>query len=289
MADARMLRTTVEITGTGDNGEPAILTASGKAIEFAGYLRAYVEGSDDPAAELDEQETLLPKLTVGEQSLRARQRRCAPRRGGRRSEGTSDESAAALHGSVARQAARGRRHRPSVDVCADRRHHSAARLCHASGQGARAELHGVRRDAAPARALRRLRGHRVHRRNGGNPRPDLQRRQGLAGFHPRVLPRRRQASRAREPGRGQGPGNRLSGDRGVQRSGERAAGPRADRPLRSIPPGRRLVERRPARVAPGRSRAGGSDVREGARADQGQGARSALARRGSGRPACRST
>jgi len=66
MADARMLRTTVEITGTGDKGEPAILTASGKAIEFAGYLRAYVEGSDDPAAELDEQETLLPKLTTGE-------------------------------------------------------------------------------------------------------------------------------------------------------------------------------------------------------------------------------
>jgi DNA topoisomerase I len=67
MADARMLRTTVEITGKAAAGEDAILTASGKAIEFAGYLRAYVEGSDDPSAELDEQETLLPKLSVGEQ------------------------------------------------------------------------------------------------------------------------------------------------------------------------------------------------------------------------------
>jgi DNA topoisomerase-1 len=66
MAEARMLRTSVEITGTGINGEPAVLTASGKAIEFAGYLRAYVEGSDDPAAELDEQETLLPKMNVGD-------------------------------------------------------------------------------------------------------------------------------------------------------------------------------------------------------------------------------
>lgn len=66
MADARLLRTTLEITGTTDTGESAILTASGKAIEFPGYLRAYVEGSDDPAAELDEQETLLPKLEVGE-------------------------------------------------------------------------------------------------------------------------------------------------------------------------------------------------------------------------------
>jgi DNA topoisomerase-1 len=66
MAEARMLRTTVEITGKGTNGREAVLTASGKAIEFAGYLRAYVEGSDDPAAELDEQETLLPKMTTGE-------------------------------------------------------------------------------------------------------------------------------------------------------------------------------------------------------------------------------
>jgi DNA topoisomerase-1 len=65
MAEARLLRTSVEITGTGTEGQ-AVLTASGKAIEFPGYLRAYVEGSDDPGAELDEQETLLPKLTVGE-------------------------------------------------------------------------------------------------------------------------------------------------------------------------------------------------------------------------------
>jgi len=65
MVDARVLRTTVEITGTGSNNEPAVFTASGKAIEFAGFRRAYVEGSDDPAAELEDQETVLPKLTVG--------------------------------------------------------------------------------------------------------------------------------------------------------------------------------------------------------------------------------
>ena len=38
---------------TGTNGETAVFTASGKAIEFAGFRRAYVEGSDDPAAELE--------------------------------------------------------------------------------------------------------------------------------------------------------------------------------------------------------------------------------------------
>src|SRR5918993_936105 len=67
MADARMLRTTVEITGETTDGGPATFTASGKAIEFPGYLRAYVEGSDDPSAELADQDTVLPKLAVGDQ------------------------------------------------------------------------------------------------------------------------------------------------------------------------------------------------------------------------------
>ena len=67
MADAKMLRTTVEITGETNDGAPVTFNASGNAIEFAGYLRAYVEGSDDPAAELGEQESVLPKLAVGEQ------------------------------------------------------------------------------------------------------------------------------------------------------------------------------------------------------------------------------
>ena len=67
MADAKMLRTTVEITGETNDGAPVTFNASGNAIEFAGFLRAYVEGSDDPAAALDEQETLLPKLAVGDQ------------------------------------------------------------------------------------------------------------------------------------------------------------------------------------------------------------------------------
>ena len=66
MVDARVLRTTIEIAAKGAGQEQAVFTASGKAIEFAGFRRAYVEGSDDPAAELDEQETLLPKLAAGD-------------------------------------------------------------------------------------------------------------------------------------------------------------------------------------------------------------------------------
>src|SRR3954467_13163192 len=66
MVDARVLRTTMEITAKGPNGENAALTASGKAIEFAGFRRAYVEGSDDPAAELEEQEAILPQAKAGD-------------------------------------------------------------------------------------------------------------------------------------------------------------------------------------------------------------------------------
>jgi DNA topoisomerase-1 len=65
MTDARVLRTAVEITA--DTGEgPAVFAATGRTVPFAGFLRAYVEGSDDPAAELGDQEMLLPPLRVGD-------------------------------------------------------------------------------------------------------------------------------------------------------------------------------------------------------------------------------
>ena len=66
MVDARVLRTTIEISARASGSETAVLTASGKAIEFAGFRRAYVEGSDDPAAELEEQEAILPQCKVGD-------------------------------------------------------------------------------------------------------------------------------------------------------------------------------------------------------------------------------
>jgi DNA topoisomerase-1 len=66
MVDARVLRTSLEISATTASGETAAFTASGKAIEFAGFRRAYVEGSDDPAAELADQEAILPACRVGD-------------------------------------------------------------------------------------------------------------------------------------------------------------------------------------------------------------------------------
>ena len=48
-------------------GGEAAFQVGGKTIDFAGYLRAYVEGSDDPQAELADRETVLPDVKVGEE------------------------------------------------------------------------------------------------------------------------------------------------------------------------------------------------------------------------------
>jgi DNA topoisomerase-1 len=61
MSDARLRRISIVIEGGG-----AVFKVSGKTIDFPGYLRAYVEGSDDPEAELADRETVLPSVAVGE-------------------------------------------------------------------------------------------------------------------------------------------------------------------------------------------------------------------------------
>ena len=67
MKDAAGLRTQVRLTAdAGPDGLAAFQTA-GKVITFPGFLKAYVEGSDDPAADLEEQERLLPPLRVGQE------------------------------------------------------------------------------------------------------------------------------------------------------------------------------------------------------------------------------
>ncbi len=61
MADARGHRITITVEADG-----AVFAQSGKTIEFPGYLRAYVEGSDDPEAELADRDHVLPAVTAGE-------------------------------------------------------------------------------------------------------------------------------------------------------------------------------------------------------------------------------
>jgi DNA topoisomerase-1 len=67
MADARVRYINVYFEA-GEGEETARFRASGKRIDFPGFFRAYVEGSDDPDAELEDQERPLPPLEVGETS-----------------------------------------------------------------------------------------------------------------------------------------------------------------------------------------------------------------------------
>ncbi len=63
MVDARQKQVSAKISVSGSSGD-AIFNASGMTIEFPGFLRAYVEGSDDPEADLAEREVRLPNLNV---------------------------------------------------------------------------------------------------------------------------------------------------------------------------------------------------------------------------------
>ncbi len=62
MAEAKKLSVVVKIEA-GD----CIFSASGTRITFPGFIRAYVEGSDDPDAALEDKEVLLPAMKVGDE------------------------------------------------------------------------------------------------------------------------------------------------------------------------------------------------------------------------------
>ncbi|MFB9837807.1 type I DNA topoisomerase [Actinoallomurus acaciae] len=62
MKDATGQSVSVRVTGDSTAGETAEFGASGKIITFYGFLKAYVEGADDPASDLDDQERRLPTL-----------------------------------------------------------------------------------------------------------------------------------------------------------------------------------------------------------------------------------
>jgi DNA topoisomerase-1 len=77
MAEARGRRMTIRL-----GCEETVFQATGKTIDFPGFLRVYVEGSDDPEAELADKETILPAVEEGEtldcKSLEPREHRTQP-------------------------------------------------------------------------------------------------------------------------------------------------------------------------------------------------------------------
>ncbi|MDX2679248.1 type I DNA topoisomerase [Streptomyces soliscabiei] len=66
MKDAVGNSVTVKIGGTAADGRDVEFSASGKTITFHGFLKAYVEGADDPNAELDDRERRLPQVGEGD-------------------------------------------------------------------------------------------------------------------------------------------------------------------------------------------------------------------------------
>ena len=62
MKDATGESVSVRVTGTSTAGERAEFGATGKVISFYGFLKAYVEGADDPDADRDDQQRRLPPL-----------------------------------------------------------------------------------------------------------------------------------------------------------------------------------------------------------------------------------
>ena len=67
MIDATGTSASVRFAATTVAGEDVTLAASGKVITSPGFLRAYVEGADDPEAELEDRERRLPPLAEGDQ------------------------------------------------------------------------------------------------------------------------------------------------------------------------------------------------------------------------------
>ncbi|MEL6614335.1 MAG: type I DNA topoisomerase, partial [Bacteroidota bacterium] len=66
MADAQLLRTRAEIVAAEGTDDESTFRANGQIIVFPGFFRAYVEGSDDPSAALDDRDNPLPDLSKGD-------------------------------------------------------------------------------------------------------------------------------------------------------------------------------------------------------------------------------
>ena len=63
MESAELARTNIEVSGTGGDGKPYCLRATGQIVVFDGFLRLYQEGRDD---EEDEENARLPAVKAGE-------------------------------------------------------------------------------------------------------------------------------------------------------------------------------------------------------------------------------
>jgi len=66
MADAKGVTVSARLGASTSDGRDALFSTSGRTITFPGFLRAYVQGADDPESELDDKEKVLPPLAEGD-------------------------------------------------------------------------------------------------------------------------------------------------------------------------------------------------------------------------------
>src|SRR4051794_29656401 len=66
MSDARGYSVSVRLGATARGGEDAEFGASGKVIEFPGFLRVYVEDADDDETDREDKERRLPRVSEGD-------------------------------------------------------------------------------------------------------------------------------------------------------------------------------------------------------------------------------
>ena len=109
MKDATGESVSVRVAGTSSAGENAEFGASGNVIKFYGFLKAYVEGADDPNADRDDRERRLPPLASSDPLAVLRLEAARAR----------DPAARAVHRGLAGQGARRPGDRPAVDVRVD--------------------------------------------------------------------------------------------------------------------------------------------------------------------------
>ncbi|MDX6323743.1 MAG: topoisomerase [Nocardioidaceae bacterium] len=66
MRDAQGRSVSIRLGGTAATGEDVVFSATGRVITFYGFLKAYVEGSDDPDTESDDASPRLPDVSQGD-------------------------------------------------------------------------------------------------------------------------------------------------------------------------------------------------------------------------------
>ena len=139
--------------------------ASGTVIEFPGFQRAYVEGEDDPEAELADREVRLPPMAEGD-----------PARLSGRGAGRSRHPAAGpLHRGVAGQGDGGDRRGAALHLRQHRLDHPRPGLRLEEGLGHGALADRLRRGRPARAALRRPGRLRADGLDGGRPRRDRRR------------------------------------------------------------------------------------------------------------------